>query len=151
MDRKEMLAKRLRDLRTAAKMTQGQVADLFRPKLSRAAVAQWESTDSPTVPDLFRLGILARAYGTTIDYIVTGHDAALDAAHLTPELLNVADALSHLPVDQMRYHRDAILRDAAVARAIPQLQSSAKGSQDYKAAVQDLARNFTPPRRTRAR
>jgi transcriptional regulator with XRE-family HTH domain len=148
MDRKEMLAKRLRDLRTAAKLTQEQVADLFRPKVSRAAVAQWESVDSPTVPDLFRLGILARAYGTTIDYIVTGAEPQLEN-QLPSELRTITEALSTLPPDQVRYHRDAILRDASVAQALPTLKGSSKNSADYKAAVQTLDRNFGASKRGR--
>jgi transcriptional regulator with XRE-family HTH domain len=119
MDRKDMLAKRLRDLRTDAKLTQGQVADLFRPKVSRAAVAQWESAENATVPDLFRLGVLARAYNTTIDFIVTGQHPSDKLAALAPEAQTIAEALAQLPPDQARYHRDAILRDVEVARALP--------------------------------
>src|SRR5437868_1566401 len=121
MDRKDMLAKRLRDLRAAAQLTQGQVADLFRPKVSRAAVAQWESAENATIPDLFRLGVLARAYNTTIDFIVTGQHPTEQLAALAPEAKSIAEALAQLPPDQARYHRDAILRDVEVQRALPQL------------------------------
>lgn len=63
------LWKRLREAREKAELSQDDVGKLFKPSISRAAVAQWEQ-EHGTQPEAWRLPILARAYQTSTDTLL---------------------------------------------------------------------------------
>jgi transcriptional regulator with XRE-family HTH domain len=106
-------------------LSQERVGQLFSPPISRAAVAQWE-TDGGTSPEHARLAVLARAYGTTIDYILTGDERPRSEGDLSPRAHEVGVAFDRLDEDANATFRDLIFREAAAAIAMPYLQETAR-------------------------
>jgi len=85
------IARNLRDARENAtpKLTQKNVAELFNPPVSRAAIAQWEIGE--TLPDVDRLLVLSKVYGRTIDSLIFGDDdPPRGQEELTPAAIKVA-------------------------------------------------------------
>lgn len=65
------IAQRIRQARLDRKLTLTKVAEGFG--ISRVAVAQWEGkAGSSTLPDVAKLGKLARILGVTCDWLLTG-------------------------------------------------------------------------------
>jgi transcriptional regulator with XRE-family HTH domain len=129
-------------------MSQERVGQLFSPPISRAAVAQWE-TDGGTSPEHARLAVLARAYGTTIDYILTGDEAAQIGSDLSPPAHEVGVAFDRLDEGANATFRDLIFREAAAAIAMPYLQEDGSGESfdHYRTRVERaLARRKPGPR-----
>lgn len=62
------LGERIRERRTAKRLTLQQVGDTFG--INRASVSDWEN--NKTRPDLDRLVELARVLGTSTDFLLTG-------------------------------------------------------------------------------
>jgi len=85
-DLRHTVAKNLRETRESFDFSQADVAELFNPPLSRAAIGQWEVGD--TLPDIDRLAVLSKAYGVTIDSLVFGDDYL--ARDIPPEALKFA-------------------------------------------------------------
>jgi len=88
---REAIARNLRDARENAtpKLTQKNVAELFNPPISRAAIAQWEIGE--TLPDVDRLLVLSKVYGRTIDSLIFGDDdPPRGQEELTPAAIKVA-------------------------------------------------------------
>jgi transcriptional regulator with XRE-family HTH domain len=63
---------RLREAREAAKKTQQEVADLFKPPLTRNAVSNWEADKNR--PDADHLAVIARALKTSLDHLHYGRE-----------------------------------------------------------------------------
>ena len=65
------LGERIRERRTAKRLTLQQVGDTFG--INRASVSDWEN--NKTRPDLDRLVELARVLGTSTDFLLTGRQS----------------------------------------------------------------------------
>lgn len=92
---RQQIARNLRNARNSVepKLTQSNVAQMFNPPLTRAAVAQWEGGEA--MPDIDRLAILSKAYGCTIDSLIFGDDHLKNQKgdiQLSPEALKLARA-----------------------------------------------------------
>lgn len=82
------LGERLALARKRAGLRQDDVAAEF--KISRVNVSQWES--NTTKPDTDRLPILAKIYGTTVDWLMTGVGATPEKKHQAkPSLISSYD------------------------------------------------------------
>jgi transcriptional regulator with XRE-family HTH domain len=116
---------RLQQARRAAKLSQQHVGGLFSPKITRSAVAQWET--GAALPDLNRLSTLAFAYGVSIDWIVTGRAAPEHARppelreHLSPDAVQIAVAWMLLSQDARDVWRMSLYRNVAIERTMPWL------------------------------
>lgn len=123
-------AGRLKAARLRAGLTQGEVAALFDPPITRVAVAQWEDSARGTKPELERLLVMADAYGVTVDSLVTGHEGASPTPpHQPADSLGIppgelADAWARLPKRKRAQYANAILIDAAILDALPELASA---------------------------
>ncbi|NGT16950.1 helix-turn-helix domain-containing protein [Achromobacter insolitus] len=69
------LGERIRERRTAKRLTLQQVGDTFG--INRASVSDWEN--NKTRPDLDRLVELARVLGTSTDFLLTGRRTSVTA------------------------------------------------------------------------
>lgn len=65
-------ARRLREARENAGLSQESVADEF--KIARAAVSQWESDTKATIPETNRIARLAQLYNVSADWLLTGRE-----------------------------------------------------------------------------
>lgn len=118
------LAARLKAARLDAGMTQADVGRLFTPPIARAAVAQWEDPENGTTPQLERVAVLARAYGTTPDRLLTGTDtdpAAKPGQPLTAEAIEMAFVWMRLPANRRRAIKENLFILAAALRNMPWL------------------------------
>jgi excisionase family DNA binding protein len=66
------VARNLKLARESHGLTQTAVSLLFSPPIERAAVSQWESEESGTLPTIDKLDVLARSYGIAIDTLIHG-------------------------------------------------------------------------------
>lgn len=73
-DLKDSIAKNLVDLRTQAKLTQLQLAEMLN--YSDKAVSKWERGEA--IPDIRVLIRLSEIYGVTLDQLVKGNDLTTD-------------------------------------------------------------------------
>ena len=64
---------RIYKLRTSAKMSQEEFAELFN--VSRQSVQKWESGES--TPDLTKLVKISKHFGISLDALILGHDNRL--------------------------------------------------------------------------
>lgn len=118
----------IKEARARSKLSQEAVGKLFKPEISRSAVAQWEA-DGGTVPELERLPILARAFNCTLDELIgaaapkPGPAIQQDrsAEMLADGAIDVAHAWSALPDIRRELYREMILRDAAMNDVAPHL------------------------------
>lgn len=69
----DTIGQRIKAARASAKVTQQWLAD--RVGVSRAAVAQWEAKENPTVPEHQRLLLIAEALGIPPGYLLAGDEA----------------------------------------------------------------------------
>lgn len=86
------MARRLRELRAAAGMTQQEVADEIG--VSRRAIWTWERGEAPRNPST-ALPALARLYGTTPRFILYG-EASVDLEALAAEVQVMGQRLAEL-------------------------------------------------------
>lgn len=125
------IAFRLRAARISAGLSQEAVGKLFSPRISRAAVAQWERRASSgsrrTLPDMRRLSTLAEAYHTSVEYLLYGREEQEPAAakrpaslnDLTDDAIEFARAWQTLDRDTREVFRDALFRVAALNQVMP--------------------------------
>lgn len=84
-DLKDIIAKNLTELRTQAKLTQLQLAEMLN--YSDKAVSKWERGEA--IPDVRVLVQLAEIYGITVDDIIKGNTAPQGKPHLNISLKRV--------------------------------------------------------------
>lgn len=131
------LSARLKEARLAArpKLSQEDVGGLFEPKISRAAVSQWEDALKGTTPDLDKLVTLSRTYRVSLDWLLTGETpaplakaaekrASYSSNGLNSEAVEVARLWASLPIVKQRLFKDAIEWDAAILEAFPAMKQA---------------------------
>jgi transcriptional regulator with XRE-family HTH domain len=110
---RQHVGKRLRQARTAASLTQGQLAK--RIGVSRGVISQWETGLIESI-GASHLAACARVLGVTLDWLLTETPAVEETAapdYAKPDDAELLNAWALLTASQRQRYLEQIVRDAA--------------------------------------